>query len=226
VKHTVFKNIITVLFLIGAFCTLLSLGFWQLNRLAWKNDILAKIEIQENIDPMSVKLDLSDDTEFQSGYIDAQYGVSYLFKISPRTHDGEVGHHVMGKLETDDGTVVLINYGWIKNGDEVAFNDLYPGRAIGYLRTPDQAGAFTPKNSPENDLWYTIHIKDIEKHFKLDDVHPQVLYLTSNAGNMIAFDGLPKPRNKHMQYVIFWFGMSAVWVLMSLLVYFKRVKNS
>lgn len=198
-----------------------------MDRLVWKTDIIAKIEDQEGVDPMNVPLDLSDDTEFQSGYIDAQHGDSYLFKISPRTHDGEVGHHVIGKLKTHDGIVVLINYGWIKNGEEVTFNDLYPMRAIGYLRNPDQVGTFTPKNSPQNNLWYTIDIKDIKDHFQLDNVHPQILYLTSNtSSNVVAFDGLPKPRNKHMQYMIFWFGMAGVWVLMSLLVYFKRVKNS
>lgn len=221
-----FKRILTIIFLIGGFYTLVSLGFWQLDRLKWKTDIIEKIDIQENIDPMNVQLDLSDNTPFQRGYIDAQHGDSYLFKISPRTYDGEVGHHVIGKLKTDDGIVVLINYGWIKNGEEVAFDDLYPMRAIGYLRIPDQAGAFTPQNSPENNLWYTINIKDIEKNFKLKNVHPQVLYLTSNTGNMIAFDGLPKPRNKHMQYMLFWFLMSGVWVIMALLVYFKRSRNS
>lgn len=222
----VFKNIVTILFLIGGFCTLVSLGFWQLDRLKWKENIIAKIEAQEAIDPMSVPLDLSDNTE-QRGYIDAEYGDGYLFKIGPRTHDGEVGHHVIGKLKTDDGIIVLLNYGWIKNGEEPMFNDLYPGRAIGYLSPPDMIGAFTPQNNPENNLWYTINFKEIEKHFKLKNIHPQILYLTSStARNVIAFDTLPKPRNKHMQYVIFWFGMSGVWVLMAFIVYFKRSRNS
>ena len=65
-------------------------GFWQLDRLKWKTDIIEKIDIQENIDPMNVQLDLSDNTPFQRGYIDAQHGDSYLFKISPE--------HMMVKL--------------------------------------------------------------------------------------------------------------------------------
>ncbi len=225
VKRTVFKNIITFIFLIGGFYTLVSLGFWQLDRLTWKNDILEKIETQENIDPMSVELDLSDDTEFQRGYIEGRFMNEPSIHIVPRTFQGKVGYHVLSPFKIKSGQVILVNHGWVEDGSGED-TLLTPRKIAGYLQTPDMPNSFTPNNNAEQKLWYWVDIDMLEGMYNAS-LYNKVVYLESpSSTNPQTFEDLPKPRNKHKQYMMFWFGMSALWLLMSLLVYFKRVKNS
>lgn len=211
--------------MIGVFFTLLSLGFWQRDRLAWKTNIIAKIQTQESVNPMSVKLDLSDDIQFQRGYIEGQFLNKPSVHIAPRTFEGTVGYHLLSPFKTKSGQVILVNRGWSENGSVV--NAVSNSRKIaGYLQTPDVKNSFTPSNNIEQNLWYWVDIDALEKMYK-SPLHGKVLYLEAPISTKPqTFSGLPKPRNKHMQYMVFWFGMSALWLLMSLIVYFKRAKSS
>lgn len=220
-----FKTIITSLLLIGFFATLLSLGFWQLNRLAWKNDVIAKIQAQESIDPMTTAIDLSNTDDFQRGYLKGQFVKNAEFiKLQPRTHDGKVGYHVLRPFVIADmNKPIMVNMGWVENGSDIeAIQFSNVQKIAGYMRSPDPRGTFTPNNFPMNNQWYWMDMNAVNDLYKLN-FHSQILYLESPQSSLPqTFSGLPQPRNKHIQYALFWFFMAGLLPILVILVRLKK----
>tara|TARA_B100001750_G_C15510824_1_gene603522 strand:- start:2292 stop:2966 length:675 start_codon:yes stop_codon:yes gene_type:complete len=212
-----FKNVITLVILLGAVALMIKLGIWQLHRLEWKQAILADIEAQDNINPMTHPLDLQKDTpNFATGYIDGALNDNIVL-IAPRTRDGEVGRDVYTVIKTDTGTNVAVNLGWVAANETPHWAGLAPNRFAGYLRTPDQPNSFIPSNMSSENQWYIYNADDFKRYYNLDSIFDKVLYASMQlpSSNIEPFEGLPRPRNKHAQYAAFWFTMAGVLVFLS-----------
>jgi surfeit locus 1 family protein len=209
------KIIATYGFLGGCVFILLSLGIWQINRLEWKNDVISKIDAQEAINPMNVELDLKNPAEFKRGYLIGKFANITPIHVSPRTYEGKVGIHVLQPFKTNNGQYILVNRGWVDNQDINQINQSISTQKIaGYLKSPDEKNMFTPQNRPDNNLWYHIDFSEISKHYERDFI-PLVFYLEKpNQETPLTFSGLPKPRNKHVQYASFWFSMAGLFSLL------------
>lgn len=219
-----FKKILTALLLLIWFSVLVALGVWQLNRLEWKNDVIAKIQAQELIDPMTVKMNFENSVDFQRGYVTGQFiKDAALIHLHPRTHEGKVGYHILRPfIIADTQAPILVNMGWVENGVDVSSLPLGDVKKIaGYLRSPDEKGAFTPDNFPQDNRWYWLDMDALNNLYNMD-FYPKILYLESPSSNQpLSFMGLPQPRNKHMQYAIFWFFMAALLPILVILVKLK-----
>ena len=209
---------ILLLFFVGVFITL---GVWQLQRLEWKNTILAQIDAQEAIDPKRVAIDFNRSDNYQRGFITGRFLNKSAIKLSPRTNDkGEVGYHILYPFQVNGGPVVLVNIGWfqgetypVMSGDQM--------KIVGYMRLPTAQGGFTPDNRPDNGLWYRADVSQIEKFYSIKNIHPMVFYQMTGVDAQ-GFHGIPRPRNKHMQYAIFWFSSAFVLTLLSGWAYYRR----
>lgn len=220
------KNTLTIIFIFGVFCVLLSLGFWQLDRLEWKTAIINDIKAQESVDPMTLQLDLSSDKEFQRGYVDGYFLPERPIKLVPRTLNSKVGYHMLAPFKTISGHVILVNYGWVADAraELPLFLEMH-NTIAGYIKKPDQKNSFTPKNNPKQNLWYWLDINALEKTYDVS-LMKRVFYIEAPiSSEPQTFDGLPKPRNKHAQYAYFWFGMSGLLLLLSALFYWKNRNN-
>lgn len=223
------KKIFTALVLIAAFCVLISLGLWQKHRLEWKESLLAQIAQYEAVDVSVTPLDINDSNpaEYKRGRVDGRFLTDQTpVFIGPRTLEGASGYHVLMPYRTSSGAILMINRGWVPAAMKDNIDDLpNPAWIGGYLRYPDR-GSMTPDNRPITGLWYWPDIKAMEEHFDISDLYPAILYAETTAGPIseypVPFDGLPKPRNKHAQYMMFWFGMAGLLVLLSSLLFFKR----
>jgi len=87
----------------------------------------------------------------------------------------------------------------------------------GIFRKPEW-NKFTSNNRADLNIWTKPDIKEIAEYLNINDVAPVMLYATQieNNGNLILQDAKWYPRNKHIQYAIFWYGM--IFVLMILIV--------
>ena len=206
------KIFITLLLLILAEIVLINLGLWQVQRLEWKNNIIADIEAQENTDATNTSIDLNSAQPFQRGTIDGFLSGATPVIITPRTHDGDVGGHVILPFMVDNGPPVLVNLGWVADNEATQIPDLTPRRLTGHFREIEDKGHFTPANRPQQNLWHSINLSQLQSYFDVNqDFYPLVFYVEQPAiGNIIPFDGLPMPRNKHQQYAIFWFFMAGL----------------
>lgn len=211
-----------VLFLLGL-GTLIGLGTWQYQRLHWKNAIIAALDAQyETLSSKNTSLNraamtdalAAQDNPFIVDTLSGRIIPDKAVFIGPRSINTKGGYDVVVPVRIDDGTV-LAQIGWVRETDRAALS-LPRGTVImhGIARKPDYS-RHASGNSPENELWFKIDIGQIAQARGLDNVAPLVFFAYDMTPPVAAID-IPHtrwyPRNKHHEYMIFWFGMAAAWI--------------
>ena len=218
-----FKKITTCITLTIAFITLLSLGFWQLDRLEWKTEIITSIENYATIDPVTTGLNIEDEKDFQRGFIRGEYLNTHPILVGPRTSNGQNGHHLYQAFRTLEGIDLMINRGWVSSDEKLVIS-VPPGQTViaGYLKSSDEKNTFTPPNAPDQNMWYHADINDLNAFLNLN-LHSKILYQEYPATESPKiFSDLPTLRNNHFQYAIFWFFMAGLLPFLCMISYFKR----
>ncbi|KAI9835402.1 MAG: hypothetical protein M1819_002320 [Sarea resinae] len=224
--------IILALIPIAAF----GLGCWQVQRLHWKTNLIAKFEdrllrpplpLPPHIDPAAI-----DEFDYRRVYATGRLRHDQEMLVGPRMHDGNDGYLVVTPLEREgEGTTVLINRGWIpkerrKQATRKEGLPTGPVTIEGLLREPWEKNSFTPDNKPEFKEFY---FPDVEQMAKLTGSQPVWIEETMEPNLIEAYDreakGIPigRPaevnlRNHHGQYIFTWYALSAITTVMMWLV--------
>lgn len=212
----------------GAFGVLVGLGVWQLERLAWKEGLIAKVEarIHEPAVPAPAEEDWArvnfTDDEYRhvtvSGRFDHRDEVQ-VYALIDRTPEGGggPGYWVVTPLVTAEGAAVLVNRGFVpvelRDPARRAEGQVEgPVTVTGLLRLPEDSGLFTPQNDPAKDSWFTRDPFAIGEAKGLLRVAPFLVDAdaTPNPGGWplggqtrITFP------NRHLEYALTWFGLAA-----------------
>lgn len=207
--------------LIGV-ATLVSLGVWQLHRLAWKRDLIERVEQRVHAPPVPApgrarwpSIDAAN-SEYLHVHVQGRY-----------RHDGEVlvqavtarggGFWVLTPFETVDGEVVLVNRGFVSpNQCDPATRSQGQIEALttvtGLVRMTEPGGAYLRANEPAADRWYSRDVAAIAAARGLTDVAPYFIDADASSPELpgapvggltvIAFN------NNHLQYALTWFGLA------------------
>jgi surfeit locus 1 family protein len=132
-----------------AFAILVGLGSWQLQRLAWKRDLLARIEAMREAPPVRLaylmdEIARGEDVEFRRvratcpGLSKAPYLELYGL------HEGQAGSRLISACPVEGGSrVILVDRGFvadtISSRPPVDEADRTPVEVTGVLRKPDPA---------------------------------------------------------------------------------------
>lgn len=224
------KKIIGIGLFLAGFCVLCGLGIWQYQRAQWKDGIILRLEQEYARDAATIPLEgqeLLHDASSQewavaSGYVDGAF-IQGALSYWPRVHDAAYGFEVLQGFRTDAGTHLLVNRGWVPEDPLThrplaTISDVPEGRirVMGLARTPDNP-PYALGNEPEKNLWYTYDRGQLEAALKLDRLAAAVLYvrLPEGAGVPDYYGALRErewyPRNKHREYMLFWFSLAALW---------------
>jgi surfeit locus 1 family protein len=193
----------------GGMIVLCGLGSWQLQRLQWKNDLLATLDQQYETTPPQISA-LSEELDLTRGMITGQFLQNKNIELKPRTHEGVTGVHVFTPFKTQSGETLLVNRGWAEqNHGEIKAPQ---GRQSlsGLFRAPSKPNIFVPQNTPDKGQWYRIDLAQMEIALKVSPLAPVILYTENNTGeNLIPVGTKPELNNNHLQYAWFWFAMAA-----------------
>lgn len=212
-----------LLFMIGL-STLVALGTWQYQRLQWKNALIADLNSQYDFLPQkSSVLTISkmeqalaeQERPFVVDKVSGKFLRDKIVFVGPSSRNTVSGYDVIAPLAIDDGTL-LVHLGWVKEDDRRAL-PLPRGTVMvnGVARLPDYS-SFTSQNSPDNELWFQTDIEQIAQARRLKNIAPLVFYANDIEPSIAGID-MPTerwlPRNKHFQYMMFWFGMAGAWII-------------
>ncbi|MCC6948038.1 MAG: SURF1 family protein [Bradyrhizobiaceae bacterium] len=206
---------------------LVGLGVWQLERLAWKNDLIARIEARTKAPAAAIPAENewsgvnAGRDEYRrvraSGVFrhDREVQVYTVVSEEPGRHAGP-GYWVLTPLELPSGAFVIVNRGFVpldKREPASRPQGQVPGQVTvtGLLRMPEEATLFSPANDPARNAWYRRDPGEIARALGLARVAPF----------MIDADAAPNPRdlpeggrtrvrfsNNHLQYAVTWFGLA------------------
>ncbi len=209
----------TLLFL-PLFVLLLGLGFWQLERLQWKQGLLADISRNMHAAPVSI------DSALANGPGAAQYrrvalsgtfinaDEVYVFTTGPH---GTSVYHVLAPIRLHDGRTLIVDRGLVPpalRDSSTRAAGLPDGEqhVEGILRTPDNPGLFTPAPDIAHRIWYARDIKGIATALHLRLAAPVVIEAdaTPNPGGWpLGGQTIVNLPNDHLQYAITWFLLAA-----------------
>ncbi|GAB4066605.1 SURF1 family protein [Ancylobacter sonchi] len=227
-----------------AFAILVSLGVWQLERLAWKQGLIAKVDarIHEAAVPAPEEQDW-DEVDFAgdeyrrvtvAGRFRHDLEVQ-VYTLADQTPDGGggPGYWVITPLVTAEGAAILINRGFVpmrlKNPADRSEGQVDGMvNVTGLIRMPEEAGLFTPPNDPSKDAWY------VRDPFAIAEAKG----LLRVAPFLIDADAAPNPGgwplggttriafpNRHLEYALTWFGLAASLAGVGLAVLWRRRRS-
>ena len=204
---------------------LCTLGTWQIQRLSWKEDIIAQLDKAYEINP-DTALNLEAAQNYDYGTVTGTFLPQKAILLGPRTREGDVGNDLIVPLEINNKTL-FINLGWSAWPlDEMPIDHLQNKdiQITGLIIIPSW-NSFTPENKPEENLWFRLDVEEIARVKNLPNPYPFILRAESTNYKMdAAFPNNEKlyPNNNHLQYAIFWFAMAAALLSVYILRFVKR----
>lgn len=208
------------------------LGCWQVQRLGWKTDLVARFEDRLVRDPLPLPPSVDPDAvhEFDYRRVVARGVLRHdqEMLIGPRVHDGQPGYLVVTPLDRSAefpdaraNTKVLVNRGWIPK-DKAPLSTrpegLPTGEVVvqGLLREPWKRNAFTPSNKPEEGVFHFPDVHEMAQHtgtqaiWVEETMRSDLLeaYRREEAGIPIGRPPEVNLRNNHAQYIFTWFSLS------------------
>lgn len=219
------KKYISFLFLSSGVIILLSLSYWQVQRLQWKNDIIDRLTVEHQKDPQKNEFSFDTLLSFENEKLPIRFGQvtgNFVYDkeilVGPKPYDGKIGYHVITPLKVEHNGFVFVNRGWVEEGKKETIKNKQPQSQItvsGIFRKPDW-NRFTPDNSPANNIWTKLDIEQIAQKKQITPIVPVMLYASNISVNfdpIILQDQKWYPRNKHLQYAIFWATMALALII-------------
>jgi len=127
------------------------------------------------------------------------------------------GYWVITPLRTGDGTIVLINRGFVpqERSDPSARDGGSQGRieVTGLLRITEPKGGFLRDNDPAHERWYSRDVAAIAEARGLSEVAP--FFIDADAtpdrgGLPVAGLTVVRFPNNHLIYALTWFGLASM----------------
>jgi len=229
------------------FAILVALGIWQLERRAWKEALIARVEAGLAAAPSPAPgpavwptLDLTG-MEYQpvqvTGVFDHANEVHVVHTLAdPKGPFGGIGYQVFTPLRTSEGWWVYVNRGFVprERKDPTARGEgQIAGEVVvtGLLRAPHRRSWFTPGDDIEDNAWFSRDPVPFAAASGLpaDAVAPY--YIDAMADPEMP-GGLPQGGetivsfpNNHLQYALTWFGLAAVLVAVFAAFVLRRMRE-
>jgi len=223
---------------------LIGLGTWQLQRLEWKEELIAERHTRSTDSAVPLPGDLSDSKALD--YVRVELVGRFLHDkelyLGSRTLKGSVGYHVVTPFRLSDGRTLLVNRGWVpperRDPESRAAGQLDGGeiRIEALLRPGGWRGwSFTrPANDPAGNLWLWPDLPAMFAALGAEAAGLErpvtTLYAESlpvgplaelPGGLPVAVAGAIDLRNEHLEYALTWYAL-ALALLIIYLIYSTR----
>ncbi|MEM9838611.1 MAG: SURF1 family protein [Pseudomonadota bacterium] len=196
------------------FIVLISLGNWQVRRLAWKLDLIESVNARafgeaQALPPGNTPIDEITFLRVETvGTFD--HGASR--KVKAVTELGP-GYWLMTPLSTGDA-VVWVNRGFVPTGTTAEDWTNPEGRVEvrGLVRSTEPNGTILEKNDPDKDRWYSRDVDALSNHVSVKGALPYFIDAEASGETSWPRGGLTRTSfsNTHLAYAITWYGMAAL----------------
>ncbi|WP_412554155.1 SURF1 family protein [Shimia sp. MIT1388] len=205
---------------------LVSLGTWQVQRMAWKADVIAEINARIASDPVALPdlIDMERDKYLPvavSGTITEDE-----IHLLASTRDAGAVYRLVSAFETEGGRRIMLDRGWIKTADKDAARLAHAVDVVGNLHWPEERDSFTPANDVDGNIWFA---RDVDQMAEVLGTEPVLLIVRDDSDKGAIATPLPVDTaalpNNHLEYVLTWYGLAIVWVAMTLY-YLRRMRKT
>jgi surfeit locus 1 family protein len=232
------RAVVAGVLLLAVLAILLSLGTWQVQRLQWKDALLADMAERRVAPPA----ELSEIEALAAGGADIEYRpvrVTGTFANNRERHffatwHGRTGFYVYTPLVLADGRYLFVNRGFVpfeNKEPEMRKQGQLTGQqaVIGLARSrlAEKPSAIVPENDIAKNIFYW---KDLDAMAATTDIPADRLVpFFVDAGDAPNPKGMPIGAvtqfdlpNNHLQYAVTWYGLALALLLVSVTYFFRR----
>jgi len=206
------RRFLILLYLFG-FVLFTSLGIWQVERRAWKLDLIGRVEARIHAAPVTVpeRFDALED-EYRRVRVAGSFLPIRDTLVDALTERG-AGFWVLTPLQTG-GSVILVNRGYVPANRKTSYaRPAGPVVITGLMRQSEPQGRFLRSNSPKDDRWYSRDVAAIAQRRGLPSVAPYFIDADASpnpGGYPVGGMTVVSFRNMHLVYALTWFGLAAM----------------
>ncbi|HXP74302.1 MAG TPA: SURF1 family protein [Stellaceae bacterium] len=219
------------LWALAGFAVLIGLGTWQIERLHWKDALIAERAAAVSAPPAELPRtpDAARPLDFRRVQVKGVFLHDHEIPVHAiERRSGAAGYLVLTPLRLEDGAVVLVERGWVPDDKREAAtraegNPLGEVAVEGLLRwaLAEKPGWFVPANDPGRGEWFWIDLPALARAAGV----PEALPFYVEAGPAPNPGGLPVGGqantdlpNDHLQYAITWYALAAALAVIYFLV--------
>lgn len=212
----VLRLLLPLLFGIAGTAVLVWLGVWQMQRLAWKEAVLSEIDARIGAAPVELP-----------GVIDPSADLYLPVRVSGSTGAEDIlvqsslkgigaGFRVIAPFTLADGRRILLDRGFLRASEKATPRPPVTMTIEGNLHWPDELDRFTPDPDIAARLWFARDIPSLSSALETEAV-----LVVARATSLDQKPIYPHPvdstgiPNDHLEYAVTWFGLAAVWVVMT-----------
>ena len=213
------------------------LGTWQVVRLQWKLDLIARVNARVHAAPAPppsrerwAGITAASD-EYRRVALHGTYLYDLTTPVQALTEEGS-GYWLLTPMCTTDGSIILVNRGFIPaelgartrytqqraNGNPCAHaGDNAAATVTGLLRTSERNGVFTRTNVPAEGRWYTRDVAAIAAARGLGGTAPVAPFFVDAAAHQNPPGSPDQPvggltvvnfPNSHLVYAFTWYALA------------------
>lgn len=219
--HRPARLIVTALLAALGIAGFSALGVWQIERLHWKRDLIARVDARIHAEPAPAPGPAdwpaisAESAEYRRVTLSGEFlGDKTVLIYTPS--DYGPADWVLTPLARDDGTVVMVNRGVVPDDIARAGGVTTPEGPVtvtGLLRISEDRGwLFSRENDPAARKWYRRDIGSITETLGLSPAAPY--FVDAELGDAAAWprggQTVVAFRNAHLSYALTWFALAAV----------------
>ena len=214
-------------FAICGVAILTGLGIWQLDRKAWKENLIATVTARfarapEDLPPRESWPRLMPEADeyrrvtFPAEFLEGEEALVYTAGSAFRPDVQEPGYWVFAPARLAGGSIVVVDRGFVptnRKNPATRAQGVPHGtiEIVGVMRWPEARGMFTPADDPTTNVWYLREPAAMAAAKKWPIAAP--FYIEQESP--VPPGGLPLPGklvvslpDDHLQYAITWFGLA------------------
>ncbi|RLJ60630.1 surfeit locus 1 family protein [Litoreibacter meonggei] len=205
------RMILPLLFGLIGCAILVSLGTWQVKRLAWKEAMLSEIDARITAQAVALPASLGKQDDL---YLPVQatgtFGADRIRVLVSQKKVG-AGYRIISPFTTQ-GRTIMVDRGVIPIADMLPEPPTGEVTVTGNIHWPQEVDSYTPDPDEARDIWFA---RDVARMAAKLGSEPVLLILRSATPATPEITPLPVSRagipNDHLSYAITWFSLAVIW---------------
>ena len=214
VRRLIWPGVMTLVMLV----VLIGLGTWQIERMQWKDQVLADVARAEASPPNPLTANPKPFARVQvSGRLRPDLTALFGAEVRTLSRGPEMGARLITVLERDNALPILIDRGWAPTKQVRPLDQPAEEASIdGFVHPGDTASWFSATDDVAGRRFYTLDPKVIAAALGLPRAEPFVIVALGPApaaGWPDPAKHLPQPPNNHLVYAVTWYGFAITLVV-------------
>lgn len=222
------------LFTVPALLLMIGLCVWQVQRLYWKEGLIAERQarVAEAAVPVPAPGGDASALEFRKVRLEGSFRHDKELYLGARSMNGNAGYQILTPFTLTDGQVILVNRGWVpverKLPEHRAEGQVSGAVAVeGLVRLPRDRAFMQPDNEPRHNMWFFVDLPAMAAHAALplrNDLYVDAGPADNPGGYPVGGQTRIELPNDHLQYALTW-GLLALALIVIYVTYHLKLER-